>query len=324
MSIKFVYLVASIILIAKNIEISFAVDSAQKSVDMTSSLFTISSETTLEKQGETLSSLTSPPQEMVPFHTDSEIFEPNFELTEKKRMAWIFLESLSGLEQIDGDLKYLNYFDENCTGNIASSGFQWCYAYTDGDGLQKLSFMKRCAQFHFDSFWRGLLTLNWVVNLQLSFTLNNYVPDSIDHFSQLTSLDLSSNQLTSLPSRIRNLRKLTSLNLSYNKFEFFPDSIFDLLNLENLDLYENKVKTVPSIIKSLKNIRSFDLRKNPLLLSSSENMQAEPLCGSSILYRRAYYLGNPDPSSFIYTLKEWGFSELRDHFGSSRVFHLSL
>ena len=205
MVIKFACVLVGASLALKNPGLSFAADSAQF-INEESTFFSIPYGVAQEELGETLSPVVSASQEIVsaiPPHTIDEISVPELELVEKKHIAMAFLESLACLEQPNQELKYSNYFDEYCVSNIDSNGFAWCYVYKGHDGLQKLSFMKNCAQLHFDSFWNGLLTLNWLVGLQLSFTLNSYVPHSIDHFSQLTSLDLSSNQLTDLPEDLK-------------------------------------------------------------------------------------------------------------------------
>lgn len=58
--------------------------------------------------------------------------------------------------------------------------------------------------------------------------------ESIGLFSNLTTLDLSFNKLSSLPADITNLRHLTYLDLAGNKFEYLPKHIMKLVSLGQL------------------------------------------------------------------------------------------
>ena len=88
---------------------------------------------------------------------------------------------------------------------------------------------------------------------------NAKLSSSVGNLTNLTSLDLNTNNLTGpLPDEIGNLTKLTWLNLSYNNFSgTIPASYSGLRNLENFDLVGNKLSgTLPS---SLANINRFPL-----------------------------------------------------------------
>ncbi len=65
-------------------------------------------------------------------------------------------------------------------------------------------------------------------------------------FTQLESLNLSNNQLSSFRSAVFNgLDQLKNLNLSYNQFTSLPESSFSSLpNLEYLNLSKNKIQTM--------------------------------------------------------------------------------
>nr|MDJ0904031.1 COR domain-containing protein [Xenococcus sp. MO_188.B8] len=64
--------------------------------------------------------------------------------------------------------------------------------------------------------------------------------------SNLTSLDLEANQLSTLPESISKLSNLTSLNLRANQLSTLPESISKLSNLTSLILSENQIKKIPS------------------------------------------------------------------------------
>jgi internalin A len=70
---------------------------------------------------------------------------------------------------------------------------------------------------------------------------------NINKLSNLTELDLSSNQITTIPENIFNkLTKLTDLDLSENQLstEGIPENIFDkLTNLTELSLSNNQIST---------------------------------------------------------------------------------
>ena len=88
---------------------------------------------------------------------------------------------------------------------------------------------------------------------------------SITNTNSWSSLDLSSNGITSIPPSIFSLQNLTNLNLSNNSFTEFPCSILSLSKLRRLDLSNNFLQKVPKQIFYLKNLESLNLEKNLLL-----------------------------------------------------------
>jgi Leucine-rich repeat (LRR) protein len=70
--------------------------------------------------------------------------------------------------------------------------------------------------------------------------------------TNLTSLDLSGNQLTALPECIRKLLKLKTLNLANNKIQALPAWIRTYPSLEKLDLRGNPI-SIPNLILGSKN-----------------------------------------------------------------------
>ena len=88
-----------------------------------------------------------------------------------------------------------------------------------------------------------------------------------DGMSNLTSLDLSGNELSSLPTGIfDDLTELTSLDLFKNKLSSLPTGIFDkLTELETLDLSGNALSSLPAgLFDKLTNLTYLNLLDNPL------------------------------------------------------------
>ena len=70
---------------------------------------------------------------------------------------------------------------------------------------------------------------------------NNLYDDYMNYISNLKSLDLRGNQLTTLPESIGNLKNLKSLDLRGNQLTTLPQSIGNLTNLEKLYLFNNPI-----------------------------------------------------------------------------------
>ena len=82
--------------------------------------------------------------------------------------------------------------------------------------------------------------------------------------TNLTSLDLDSNQLRYLPDKIGNLLKLTALSLTANKIRFLPDSFRGLINLNVIHLGCNTLADIPDIFRCFNNLKRLDLSQNQI------------------------------------------------------------
>ncbi|MEO0842121.1 MAG: COR domain-containing protein, partial [Cyanobacteria bacterium J06643_5] len=107
-------------------------------------------------------------------------------------------------------------------------------------------------------------------SLNLSSNELSSLPAEIVQLTNLQSLNLSSNELSSLPAEIGQLSNLQSLNLSSNELNSLPAEIGQLGNLQSLDLRYNQLSTLLAEIGELKNLQSLYLHWNRLSTLPSE------------------------------------------------------
>ncbi|CAD5120466.1 DgyrCDS9033 [Dimorphilus gyrociliatus] len=80
--------------------------------------------------------------------------------------------------------------------------------------------------------------------------------------SDLTKLNISSNNLTVIGEGLSNLKVLTVLDLHDNQLREFEQSIFELSHLTHLDLSRNKITSIPDDIYKLKELKSLNISNN--------------------------------------------------------------
>ena len=90
------------------------------------------------------------------------------------------------------------------------------------------------------------------------------LPDWLGNLTSLTSLDVSSNELTSLPESLGNLTALTSLDLGYGRLGTLPDWLGNLTSLTSLDVSSNELTSLPESLGNLTALTSLDLSSNQL------------------------------------------------------------
>jgi Leucine-rich repeat (LRR) protein len=88
----------------------------------------------------------------------------------------------------------------------------------------------------------------------------------------ITSLDISNNDLITIPNEICKLTNLKSLAIGNNNFYVFPKVICKLKNLEIL-YFKNTSLEIPFEIKNLQKLVSFDYNKKSLILYDLQNLQ---------------------------------------------------
>jgi len=109
-----------------------------------------------------------------------------------------------------------------------------------------------------ESIRPNLTTLNWSSN-QLT-TLQ----ESIGLCNNLTTLNWSSNQLTTLPESIETLTNLTIFECQFNYLTSLPESIGLLINLTELNCSANELTTLPESIGLLINLTKLYCDDNQL------------------------------------------------------------
>lgn len=115
---------------------------------------------------------------------------------------------------------------------------------------------------------------------------------------QLTSLDLSKNQLTELPKELNEISTLTAINLSENKFVKIPEVIYTMTGLKYLDLSRNQlVAFTEDGISKLREILYLNLAHNNL------SCPPKSLCGLTTLLQCQLY-GNSQIKASDY----WAYS----------------
>jgi hypothetical protein len=117
-------------------------------------------------------------------------------------------------------------------------------------------------------------------NIYLNKNRIRWIPTNwFNRFSQIKTLDLSRNKITTIPDSISRLTNLEGLFLDGNNIENVPESIGHLSKLVRLNLALNKIKALPESIGNLKNLEDFYVEYNQLriLPSSMKNLKLEKI-----------------------------------------------
>lgn len=106
-----------------------------------------------------------------------------------------------------------------------------------------------------------------LTNLQSLFVYGNELttlPETFERLSSLIELDLSANNLLTFPTAIRQLVNLKRLDLSNNQLAEIPDFLKHALMLEELNLNRNKLTELPESVVKLRNLKCLSLDNNQL------------------------------------------------------------
>ena len=107
-------------------------------------------------------------------------------------------------------------------------------------------------------------SLTQLTTLNLSNNNLTTLPESIGNLTQLTELYLDNNQLTTLPESFGNLTQLTKLDLDNNQLTTLPESIGNITELTSLYLEYNNLTTLPESIGNITQLNQLDLSNNNL------------------------------------------------------------
>jgi Leucine-rich repeat (LRR) protein len=116
------------------------------------------------------------------------------------------------------------------------------------------------------SYWRLRYTIESckVVELDFIFKGLTQLPDALKNLTYLKKIILRYNQITELPDWIEAFQNLESLNLNVNNINKLPISIGKLNRLEELLLWKNELQHLPNSICSLQSLKYLNLRLNQI------------------------------------------------------------
>ncbi|AMP21062.1 hypothetical protein AZF37_07695 [endosymbiont 'TC1' of Trimyema compressum] len=123
-----------------------------------------------------------------------------------------------------------------------------------------------------------LSNLTNLASLSLDDNALTTFPPSILNLSKLQSLWLgdfaAGNQITSIPDNIGQLSNLTRLLLDSNKLTQIPATIYNLTNLTELSINNNQLASLPDNLGNLSKLTTLNLAGNQLtsLPSSLQNL----------------------------------------------------
>ena len=84
----------------------------------------------------------------------------------------------------------------------------------------------------------------------------------LEYFVNVTSFDLSYNEIDTLPTKINLMDNLESLNLSFNDMYELPSNIADAPSLVSLNVSGNKLSNLPVRIQEMVNLKDLDISAN--------------------------------------------------------------
>ncbi|MFT4557387.1 MAG: Leucine-rich repeat (LRR) protein, partial [Planctomycetaceae bacterium] len=110
----------------------------------------------------------------------------------------------------------------------------------------------------------SLVQLTNLKTLSLSDNQMTTLPESLLQLWQLQTLNFSNNQLTTLPTSFVQLTQLRKLNLSHNQFTVLPQVLVQLTQVQTLDLTYNRLTSLPDTLGQLSHLKQLNLSCNRL------------------------------------------------------------
>ena len=130
-------------------------------------------------------------------------------------------------------------------------------------------------EIDFNELFSTVENPNCIKNLQLNSTSLFALPNGIEKFQSLITLDFSNNQLVqlsdeitcltklknlylknnslddfSLPKELGQLKQLEVINISGNCLKQFPYQLFEMLNLKEIYLGSNQISCLPDLFQT--------------------------------------------------------------------------
>lgn len=229
---------------------------------------------------------TIPPAETVQNTFKSKLFEKwnanknerdvYFEFTPEKEAfmrgeisySYPFLSSAKEIQDKAKKEIYLVVFDkgegvyfQNFLDNIAA------YDYLEAINVNNINLTSS----QVETLINGLMNKAYFKKLILKDCGLQSLPPSISKLSQLETLVLSFNQLSSLPNEFTNLKRLKYLELRNNtSFNRLPEQLGDLSSLEYLGLAGSKITSFPTSINGCKNLMKLVANSSQLMTIPKE------------------------------------------------------
>lgn len=122
---------------------------------------------------------------------------------------------------------------------------------------------------HFSKFPQEVLALDFLESLSVGGrrkTRSNIdaIPPEIGQLSELITLGLKNNQLTSLPKELKELKNLKKLYLSRNNLDQIPKVLLEIKSLKNLHLTGNQIKALPEDLSNFAELETLYLGSNQI------------------------------------------------------------
>lgn len=111
-------------------------------------------------------------------------------------------------------------------------------------------------------FPENLFKLTQLSTLALDRQAISSIPAEISRFKKLEHLRLIDNDIVNLPPKITKLSHLNELYLGRNRIISFPDEVFEMPWLKKLILYDNNLNSIPSEISRLEQLLELSLGHN--------------------------------------------------------------
>jgi internalin A len=108
---------------------------------------------------------------------------------------------------------------------------------------------------------KSLSQLTQLRTLDLSFNRLSSLPESLCQLSQLESLNLTENALTSLPQSLDELAQLQFLDARYNGLRSLPERLGRLGKLTYLNISGNKLTFLPRSFSQLRSLKKLVIRE---------------------------------------------------------------